>query len=75
MTEDSLFFVWELLEGDKVIARLEQDHDDYTTNGRGYVLADIIPEEHTEDAECGVWNEEGFVYEHGGRVYTVRRRE
>lgn len=66
--------LWELLEGNKVIVRLEQDPDDYQINGRGYVLADIIPEEHSEDAECGVWNEEGFVYEHAGKVYTVRRR-
>lgn len=66
--------IWELVRGGRVIARLEQDLEDYRVNGRGYVLADLIPEDHAIAAQSGEWHEYGFVYQVGNAVYLVRPR-
>jgi len=65
---------WELVKnGRTVVASFEQSIDDLLTNGRGYPLGWIIPEEHAEEAiDTGEWDEEGFVYEIGDDWYLVR---
>ena len=55
--------VWELIRGGyEVIATLEQSAEDFETNGRGYMLDAIIPDEHADAAQRGEWDEFGFTY-------------
>ena len=63
---------WRLIRnGSEVLDTLKQDIDDLQTNGRGYVLNWLVPEEHAEAAERGEWCEEGFVYHIDTDYYEI----
>ena len=63
---------WRLIRnGSEVLDTLRQDIDDLQTNGRGYVLNWLVPEEHADAAERGEWCEEGFTYHVGTDYYEI----
>lgn len=66
-------YIWELRKniGREVIAQMEQSGEDMETNGRGYMLDAIIPDEHADAAQDGEWDEEGFNYHVGEDFYVV----
>lgn len=65
-------YIWELRKnGREVIARMEQSGEDYETNGRGYMLDAIVPDEHADAAQAGEWDESGFNYHVGEDYYVV----
>jgi hypothetical protein len=65
-------YVWELRKnGRTLLARAYQSARDMATNGRGEMLAAMIPDEHVEFAQEGEWNPEGLVYEANGDYYVL----
>ncbi len=65
-------YIWELQKnGHEVIATEEQSGEDMETNGRGYMLDAIIPDEHADAAQEGEWDEYGFCYHVGEDSYVV----
>lgn len=65
-------YVWELRKnGRTLLARAYQSARDFAVNGRGEMLAAMIPSSHTQQAQEGEWNPEGFLYSVGEDYYVV----